>query len=72
MSYLIAIGSRPGEVVLDPFAGSGTTGIAAALADRRYILIEQDAEYADIGERRIKWHVEQAKADEQAQLKLDL
>lgn len=72
MSYLIAIGSRPGDVVLDPYGGSGTTGIAAALSGRRYILMELDAEYVDIGERRIAWHVEQAKAEEQVQLKLDL
>ena len=70
MSYLIAIGSRPGDVVLDPYAGSGTTGVAAALLDRRYILMELDAEYVDIGRRRIAWHVEQQKAEEQAQLKL--
>lgn len=55
MSYLIAIGSRPGDVVCDPYAGSGTTGIAAALLDRRYILMELDAEMCDIAERRIAW-----------------
>ena len=71
MSYLIAIGSRPGDVVLDPYAGSGTTGVAAELLDRRYILMELDAEYCDIAERRIAWHVEQAKEEEQVQLKLD-
>jgi hypothetical protein len=71
MSYLIAIGSRPGDAVLDPYAGTCTTGIAAALLDRRYICIEQDADgdgWCDIGERRIAWHVEQAKAEKEAQL----
>lgn len=66
MSYLIAIGSRPGDVVLDPYAGTCTTGIAAALLDRRYICIEQDADgdgWCDIGRRRIAWHVEQAQAE---------
>jgi hypothetical protein len=72
MSYLITVGSRPSDVVLDPYAGSGTTGIAAALLDRRYICIEQDAEYVDIAERRIAWHVEEARAAERSQLKLDL
>jgi site-specific DNA-methyltransferase (adenine-specific) len=72
MSYLIAIGSRPGDIVLDPYAGSGTTGMAAALLDRRYTLIEMDAEYCDIAERRIAWYIEQRIAAEQAQLKLDI
>lgn len=71
MSYLIAIGSCPGDAVLDPYAGSGTTGIAAALLDRRYILIELETENVDIAERRIAWHVEQMVEEEQAQLKLD-
>ena len=31
MSYLITMGSRPGDTILDPFAGSGTTGYAALL-----------------------------------------
>jgi site-specific DNA-methyltransferase (adenine-specific) len=38
--------------VLDPFAGSSTTGIAANLAYRRYLGIEQDAGYAQIGANR--------------------
>jgi len=72
MSYLITIGSRPGDVILDPFVGSGTTAVAAAILDRRYIGIELDAEMVDISERRIKWHVKQAEKEANAQLKLDL
>ncbi len=67
MSYLISIGSRPGDVILDPFVGSGTTAIAAAILDRRYLGIELDAEMVDISERRIKWHVEQAEKDAEPQ-----
>lgn len=39
--------------VLDPFAGSGTTGVAAILEGRRAILIEKDPVYADICRRRV-------------------
>ncbi|NDB84063.1 MAG: hypothetical protein EB127_15305 [Alphaproteobacteria bacterium] len=37
-----------GDVVLDCFAGSGTTGVACKKTDRQYILIEQDKNYYDI------------------------
>ena len=53
-SYLLVLGSRKGDVVLDPFAGSGTTGIAAVMGERNYIMIEREKEYFDIMEARIK------------------
>ena len=37
MSYLITLGSRENDVVVDPFVGSGTTCIAAKLLNRQYI-----------------------------------
>ena len=43
----------PGGVVLDPFAGSGTTGVAAVLSGRRFIGIEREAAYADISRARL-------------------
>jgi site-specific DNA-methyltransferase (adenine-specific) len=43
---LIDILSNPGDWVLDPFAGSGTTGIAAKMRGRNYLCFEMDAEYA--------------------------
>ncbi len=54
MSYLVVLGSRKDDVVLDPFAGSGTTGIACVFSERNYILIEREKEYYDIMEARIK------------------
>jgi DNA modification methylase len=45
--------SNPGDVVLDPFTGSGTTGEAAIRAGRRFIGIERDPSYFAIAERRI-------------------
>lgn len=53
MSYLITLGSRPGDTVLDPFLGSGTTAIAAKKLGRKYIGIEREADYVKIAEARI-------------------
>jgi site-specific DNA-methyltransferase (adenine-specific) len=53
MSYLITIGSRKGDLVLDPFCGSGTTGVAAQLLDRDFIGCELDEEFVEIARKRI-------------------
>ena len=42
LRYFIELCSREGDTVFDPFAGSGSTGIAAKESNRKYILIEQD------------------------------
>lgn len=47
------MGSRKGDMVLDPFVGSGTTALAAVLLDRDAIGIEQDAEYVKIAKARL-------------------
>jgi DNA modification methylase len=49
----IASWSNPGDVVLDPFMGSGTTGKMAVLAGRDFIGIEISAEYLEIARERI-------------------
>lgn len=49
---LVQFGSYPGDTILDPFAGSGTTG-AACPGDRRCILIENDHEYIDVIKQRL-------------------
>ena len=54
MSYLITLGSRPNDTILDPFMGSGTTGIAAKLLNRNFIGIELSPEYMIIAKERIK------------------
>lgn len=50
----ILLGSRVGDVVLDPFGGSGTTGIAAIELGRKAILIELNPDYVQISEERAK------------------
>lgn len=49
----ILAGSRPGDVVIDPFFGSGTTGLAATLQGRPFVGIEIKQEYIDIAEARL-------------------
>ena len=54
MRYLVRLTKTPtGGVVLDPFTGSGTTGIACELEGREFIGIEREAEYVEIAEKRI-------------------
>jgi site-specific DNA-methyltransferase (adenine-specific) len=54
MSYLITLFTRPGDFVLDPFGGSGTTGLACKLLDRNHIYIDFTQEYYDIAEERFQ------------------
>jgi len=55
MSYLISMGSREGDTILDPFAGSGTTLIAASLLNRNSIGIEREKLFCDIAQSRINY-----------------
>jgi len=54
MSYLITLFTRPDDWVLDPFGGSGTTGLACKLLDRNHIYIDFTQEYYDIAEERLQ------------------
>lgn len=53
MRWLVRLVTPPGGTVLDPFAGSGTTGAAAVLEGFNFIGVEREAEYAAIAEARI-------------------
>lgn len=50
---LITNSSNEGDIVLDPFMGSGTTAVAAKLLGRHYIGFEIDPEYCKIAEKRV-------------------
>ena len=54
LDRIIRSASAPGAVVVDPFSGSGTTGIAAARLGRSYIGIEMDSEYLDTAIHRFE------------------
>jgi len=53
MRHLVRLVTPPNGIVLDPFAGSGTTGIAAALEGFGFVGIEREPEFVDIAEARI-------------------
>lgn len=55
MSWLVRLISPPGGLVLDPFCGSGTTGMASLLGGWNFLGIEKDPEYAKIAEARISY-----------------
>jgi len=50
---MIRAGSRPGDLVLDPFNGAGTTGLVATQEGRRYVGCELNPAYVEMAERRI-------------------
>jgi DNA modification methylase len=54
MKWCVEKISRPGDTILDPYMGSGTTGIACAQLGRNFIGIEKDPHYFAIAERRIR------------------
>jgi len=54
MEYLVKLVTPPDGIVLDPFAGSGSTLIACKKLGFRYIGIEQEAEYVEIANKRLK------------------
>ena len=53
MEKLILLTTKEGDVVLDCFAGSGSTGVACQNTKRRYILIEKEEEYYNIAKKRL-------------------
>lgn len=54
MTWCIKKFTKPNDTILDPFMGSGTTGVAAMRTGRNFIGIELDADYFRIAEQRIK------------------
>ena len=53
MKELIEIHTKPGDVIIDPFMGSGTTCEAAKITNRGYIGIERDKKYFEIAKERL-------------------
>jgi len=68
MSWLVRLVSKEGDTVLDPFAGSFTTGVACEMLNRNFIGIEQNEEYCQIGRARIE-HIKKNK-DKQGALRV--
>lgn len=53
MRWVVRLASRKGELIVDPFGGSGTTAVAALHEGRRCLIVEQDPHYCDIIRRRV-------------------
>ncbi len=60
MSYLVKVYCPEGCTVLDPFCGSGSTGIGAVLEGRDFIGVEMEQHYCDISDRRIKEYIKKS------------
>src|SRR6476469_3977081 len=62
LDRIVKASSNPGDVVLDPFNGSGTTAVSAALLERRYVGIDQSKEYVEFARKRLQ-HALEAKEE---------
>lgn len=60
LNRIVKASSNPGDIVLDPFNGSGTTVVAAALLGRQYVGIDQSAEYVGYARKRLEHALEKA------------
>ena len=54
MTWIVENYTNPTDTILDPFMGSGTTGVACVQTGRNFIGIEKDRGYYEIAEKRIK------------------
>jgi site-specific DNA-methyltransferase (adenine-specific) len=58
---IVACASEPGDLVLDPFSGSGTTGAACIELGRRFLGIELSEEFADLSRLRLLSHLQESR-----------
>lgn len=61
MRWLVRLVTPPDGVVIDPFAGSASTGIAAVLEDRRFLGVEREGRYVDIATARLAHWAKEAR-----------
>jgi site-specific DNA-methyltransferase (adenine-specific) len=54
LKRIILASSREGDLVLDPFCGSSTTGVAAVLLNRKYVGIDLEEEYLQLSKKRLE------------------
>ena len=62
--FFILSGSMEGEIVLDPFSGSGTTAAVASKNNRRWIGIDANSEYCELASARLEQEEEERQAAE--------
>lgn len=54
LDLLIRASTKPGDLILDPFCGSGTTGYVANLLDRKFIGVDNNSDYLEISKKRLE------------------
>ena len=54
LTRIILASTKEGDLVLDPFCGSSTTGVAAVLLNRRYVGIDLEEEYLELSKKRLQ------------------
>lgn len=59
LERVLRISTRRGQVVLDPMAGTGTTGVVARRLGRRFVMVERDEDYAEAASQRLAGTVEE-------------
>jgi site-specific DNA-methyltransferase (adenine-specific) len=63
MKYLVKLVSPKGALVLDPFMGSGSTGVAAVQIGRRFLGVEKEGEYFNYAKKRIETALQNAEEE---------
>ena len=71
ISYMVRLSCRPGGAILDPFAGSGTTGRAAKDLGRKAVLIEREERYCEIAAKRMAQEILPIFSEETHQMTID-
>jgi site-specific DNA-methyltransferase (adenine-specific) len=54
LNRIVLASTKPGDIVLDPFAGSSTTGVAAVKEKRQFIGVELEEEFLKVSIKRLK------------------
>ena len=54
LQRIIEASTKEGDLILDPFCGSGTTGVAAKMLKRYFVGIDNNAEYLEISKKRLE------------------
>lgn len=68
LNRCILAASKPGDIILDPFCGSGTTGVAAVKNNRRFIGIDIEEQYCELTQKRILDELERLYIDAKGEI----
>ena len=60
LKRVVLASTKPGDIIVDPFTGSSTTGLAAVMAKRKFIGVDLEKGYLDLSVKRFKDSVKQA------------